>query len=186
MERRCGCFALGGRSNLDLLCSSLLHHPEKQLLFSLPTLSSPGRVNIKIARTWNLISVSNTITVRGSQRKLPGMLQVFWLILLPASNEQELRSESNSCIQPGLKLGIWRMNQTLTQKSPKWGSGPLARGAKGGRAPWRTLAMGMAPWGGQGHHVLVRIWSGGYQCPRIPALKTKLPREGHLSDLGLY
>lgn len=71
MERGCGCFALGGHSNLDLLCFNLLHHPENQLLFSIPILSSPcqGRVNTKIARTRNLISASNTI--RGSQRKLP-------------------------------------------------------------------------------------------------------------------
>lgn len=102
-------------------------------------------------------------------------------------DELELRWESNSCIQADLQLDIWkRGTQMLRPKGLKWHSGLLASGTTGDRAPWWTLAMGVALWGAQGHHVPVKIWSGGYQYPQIPALKTKQWREGHLVDLGLY
>lgn len=55
MGRGCDCFALGGCSSPDLPCSSIPHHPEKQLLFSLPMLPGSDRVNTKIARVWNSV-----------------------------------------------------------------------------------------------------------------------------------
>lgn len=55
MGRGSDCSALGGCSNPDLPCSSLLHCPEKQLLFSLPMVSGSGRVNTKVPRVWNSV-----------------------------------------------------------------------------------------------------------------------------------
>lgn len=112
------------------------------------------------------------------------MLQVVWLILLTDSCEWELSSDSNSCLQPDLKLFVWRSrHQTRTLKSPKWGTAPLTRVVlRGGKAPWHTLAMGMSPQDRQSHHIPARIWSVHYLGPCITA--PELPRERRLSDVA--
>lgn len=122
MERGCDCFALGGCSNPDLPCSSLLHRPEKQLLFSLHMLSGSGRVNTKIMRVWNSVRRNylgwNRIKV-GVKRLYPDRSKAGYLKERDSNagiEESEMRVRS---------LGLWHHRR---------------------QSSWWTLAMGMAPW----------------------------------------
>lgn len=99
------------------------------------------------------------------------------LILLPASYEQEIRSDSNSCAQTNLKMSLWRSrHQTPTFETSKWGSVPLTRW-------WHKKAGFHEHLGTPRQTMPACSYKDLKWCPWIAAPEAELSMEEHLSNL---